>query len=228
MSTSIELFRCQHLVKLVEDAYIGRMSFHVELRDWLGLTALSLLVAIGVYSVVAAAPHSKKAAKEERALASFAKMVTVLQSPRCMNCHRSDVPRVRDTARHHVPRVEPGKDGSGIGGLRCVICHRASNNKRSRIPGAVGWQQAPYSMSWDGLSAAEICDNLKDRSMNGDRGLDDLKGYFEHDHLVQWAWKPGQNRSKPPLAYEDFLAHVARWVDAGGPCPKILPTTETQ
>lgn len=210
------------------DTYIARMSFYLAPRIRPGFVTLTLFAVIGVCSVVAAAPNGKAAAQEERALASFAKMVTVLQSPRCMNCHRSDVPRVRNTARHHIPRVEPGKDGSGIGGLRCVICHRASNNKRSRIPGAVGWQQAPYTMSWDGLDAEEICENIKDRSMNGNRGLRDLQDHLAHDHLVQWAWNPGHKRSKPPLAYEDFLDHVAIWVDAGGPCPKTTPTTEKQ
>ena len=193
------------------------MSFHMELRDWMGLIAVSLLAAIGVYSVVFAQPTSSAAPQTARAVASFEKMV--MQSPRCMNCHRSDVPRVRDDARSHVPRVEPGKDGSGIGGFRCVICHRASNNERSRIPGAAGWKQAPYSMSWDGLSASDICENLKDRTMNGGRDLAQIRTHLAQDHLVQWAWKPGRNRNTPPLAYEELLAHVSAWVDAGGPCP---------
>ena len=159
-----------------------------ELRDWFALASLSLLAVIGVYSIVATSPWEKREAQEAAALASFAKMVTVLQSPRCMNCHRSDVPRVRDDARHHVPRVEPGQDGSGVGGLRCVICHRANNSTRSRIPGAIGWQQAPYSMSWDSLTAAEICDNLKDRSMNGDRGLDVRGDKRCSRRRARWRW----------------------------------------
>ena len=228
MSTSFGAQDDWLLAKSTLDTYIGAMNFSFELRDWFALAAFVGLIAIGGYSISTAAPNRVKAAREAAALDSFAKLVTVMQSPRCMNCHRSDVPRVRDDARHHVPRVEPGTDGSGIGGFRCVICHRATNNTRSRIPGAPGWQQAPYSMSWDGLTAVDICDNIKDRTMNGGRDLADLKAHFEHDHLVRWAWSPGPNRATPPLAYDDFLAHVAKWVDAGGPCPKITPTTETQ
>ena len=78
-------------------------------------------------------------------MVSFAKIVTALQSPRCMNCHRSDVPGVRNDARHHVPRVEPGEDGSDVGGFHCVISHRANNSTRSQIPGAIGWQRPPIS-----------------------------------------------------------------------------------
>ncbi len=202
------------------------MTLYLEIRDWMALVAVSILIGIGIYAVFFAQPplgHSTQSTA--KAIASFEKLVTVLQSPRCMNCHRSDVPRVRDDARPHVPRVEPGTDGRGVGGLRCVICHRAGNNDRSRIPGAVAWQQAPYSMSWDGLAAADICDNLKDRSMNGDRTLADLKIHFAQDHLVQWAWAPGNNRTTPPLAYDIFLDHVSTWIDGGAPCPKPSANT---
>lgn len=77
----------------------------------------------------------------------------------------------------------------------------------------------PYLMSWDGLALTDICANIKDPQYNGGRDLEALHEHFKHDHLIAWAWAPGQQRSTPPMTYENFLASVAKWVSLGAPCP---------
>ncbi|MEL6299813.1 MAG: Isoquinoline 1-oxidoreductase subunit [Pseudomonadota bacterium] len=170
-------------------------------------------------AVVALIFFAARSARDAQAAASFAALMPVLQSPRCMNCHRSDLPRVRDDARKHVPKVLPADDGAGAGGMRCAICHRATNNAITRIPGAPDWKMPPYEMSLDGLTAADICDNWKDPAMNGGRSVGDVVKHLEHDHLVAWSWTPGEGRAKPPLSFDAFLAHARRWVEHGAACP---------
>lgn len=179
------------------------------------IVAAAAVALLGVGWLVATTSR----ADNSRGLESFSKIATVLQHPRCTNCHHSSQPRIRDDSRKHIPSVRSGNDGTGVGGGRCRICHRQENNKLTRIPGRKGWRMPPYSMSWDGLSAADICDNIKDQSMNGGRDLAALKHHFIHDELVKWAWDPGANRTPPPIAYDDFINHVSVWIDNGAPCP---------
>ncbi len=177
------------------------------------IAALAFVVGLGVLYAGA------RAARDAQGRAAFAQMMTVFQHPRCVNCHRSDLPRVRDDARNHIPRVLPGEDGSGKGGMRCVICHRDQNNEFSRIPGAPDWKMPPYLMSLDGLDPVDICDNLKDRSINGNRSLKEVIAHLRKDHLVQWAWKPGSGRTPPPISYHAFLRYAEAWAKADAPCP---------
>jgi hypothetical protein len=42
--------------------------------------------------------------------------------------------------------------------------------------------------------------------------------------LVRWAWAPGvdshgRSRSRPPMAYEQFMALTQEWVTKGAACP---------
>ncbi|MEL6873723.1 MAG: hypothetical protein AAFO62_13225 [Pseudomonadota bacterium] len=180
-------------------------------KVWIGIVAFTAGLAL----LFAGA----RAARDAQGLAAFAQMATVFQHARCMNCHRSDLVRVRDDARAHIPRVLPGEDGAGVGGMQCVICHRDENNEMTRIPGAPGWRMPPYLMSLDGLDPADICDNLKDRDINGDRSLKEVIAHLKHDHLVRWSWSPGKGRSPPPISYSAFLRYANAWADADAPCP---------
>lgn len=180
------------------------------------IPAVFVVIVFGIFFTVVIDPDRAARAK---AIAEFETASTVMMSPRCMNCHRSDLPRVRDVARAHVPRVRPATDGAGRGGERCVICHRETNNRITNIPGAPDWKMPPYEMSWDGLEPGDICFNLKDKAFNGGRDLDALLKHFETSGLVQWAWKPGRTRTPPPLSYDAFLTHIRNWLSAGAPCP---------
>lgn len=76
----------------------------------------------------------------------------------------------------------------------------------------------PYEMSWDGLEAADICANLKDRRFNGDRSLAEVLAHVEKDAVIAWAWTPGSDRSTPPVPFDAFKERLARWISLGAPC----------
>lgn len=81
---------------------------------------------------------------------------TVLQNPRCLNCHVSgDSPRQGDERRQHDYGVRRGGDGHGVAAMRCAACHTDRNN--GAFPGAPHWGLAPRSQSWEGLDAATLC-----------------------------------------------------------------------
>lgn len=159
-----------------------------------------------------------------QAAAAFEKIATVLQHPRCLNCHQQDTPLQTDAGRVHVPRVTRGTDNLGLGAMRCGNCHRDENNAASHVPGAPHWQLAPPSMKWGGLTVAELCLALKDKTLNGNRNLDAITEHVGHDKLVLWGWDPGALRATPPIGHKEFVDLVRVWVAGGGECPTGRPS----
>ncbi|WP_348673603.1 hypothetical protein [uncultured Abyssibacter sp.] len=86
------------------------------------------------------------------------------------------------------------------------------------MPGAPHWELAPLSMAWEDLNPEQLCEVLKNRSLNGDRSLEVLVEHMDADALVLWGWEPGGNRSTPPLDHPEFMVALRAWADAGGPC----------
>src|SRR5205814_10009941 len=73
-------------------------------------------------------------------LEAWGKIATVLQHPRCLNCHQLVSPLQGDSRRPHIPHVVRGRMNTGVPGMRCQTCHNKSgNNVTSRTPGAPGW-----------------------------------------------------------------------------------------
>ena len=103
--------------------------------------------------------------------------------------------------------------------MRCETCHHGANFDPGRVPGAPHWHLAPLSMAWEGLSAGEICEQLKDPARNGNRTLADIVKHMEQDPLVAWGWEPGIDREPAPGSQAAFAALIAAWVDAGAACP---------
>jgi hypothetical protein len=152
-------------------------------------------------------------------IAAFNKIATVLQSPRCVNCHPAgDSPLNGDEGRPHRMDVVRGEDNMGAPGERCYACHRDENSKMSIVPGAPEWSLAPKSMSWQGLTHAELCHALKDRKGNGDR---DVPALIEHmsTPLVMWGWNPGGDRKPVSIPHDEFIDLMKVWEAAGAPCP---------
>lgn len=165
-----------------------------------------------------------QAAKDENSpagLQAWEQIRTVLQHPRCLNCHQSDVPLQGDERRLHIPLVHRGKDNLGDVGMRCTNCHNKSgNNDTSGTPGAPPWSLAPLSMLWQGLSNGDLCRMLKDPARNGKRDGHMLLEHMESEPLVLWAWTPGTGRSAPPVDHEHFVEQMKVWISAGMPCPR--------
>jgi hypothetical protein len=148
--------------------------------------------------------------------ALFKPIASVLQSRRCIGCHpRGDRPTQGDDNHYHLMNVQRGSDGSGMPGMRCSTCHQQHNNEMAGIPGAPGWQMAPRSMGWSGLSRGELCRTLLDRRKNGGRTAPDLV-----NHMLEaeqsYSWVPSGERKPPALSLDE----LEQWVAAGAPCPK--------
>jgi hypothetical protein len=39
------------------------------------------------------------------------------------------------------------------------------------------------------------------------------------DALVLWAWRPGRDRTAPPLSTDELKIALQAWAKAGAPCP---------
>lgn len=155
-----------------------------------------------------------------RSVALFNEAGRVIQHPRCMNCHPvGDRPTHGDRMTPHEPWVVRGPDGHGAPGLACKTCHGFTNFEPSGVPGDPHWALAPASMAWQGKTLGEICRQIKDRSRNGDRSLDDIVRHMAEDGLVGWAWNPGGDRTPAPGTQQAFGALIRAWVETGAECP---------
>ena len=74
-------------------------------------------------------------------------------------------------------------------------------------------------MIFEGLTATQLCEQLKRPKDTGGKDLTGLLEHVSHDALVLWGWKPGGDRTKPPLTHAEFVAAFKTWVDSGGACP---------
>ncbi len=161
---------------------------------------------------------------QARAEALFDEMFKVIAHPRCMNCHpRSDQPTQGDMMVAHQPPVFRGPDGHGMPGMECETCHGADNvaylGSEGSIPGHEPWHLAPLSMGWQGMTATEICEQLKDNSRNGGMTLNQIHVHHAEDGLVGWGWHPGEGRTPAPGDQKTFGELTRAWIDAGAHCP---------
>ena len=155
-----------------------------------------------------------------RAQAIFVEITRVLHHPRCLNCHTlTDRPFQGEDGHAHIPRVTRGESGFGVPGMYCNSCHRPANYHG--MPGNPTWVMAPASMGWTGFSAAEICLQLKDRSRNGDRSLEDIHHHVMEDHLLAYSWNPPAHLESAPGSRDSLGALFRAWIDAGAACPPM-------
>jgi hypothetical protein len=191
-----------------------------------GLHATVPIVLAGVLTLTWMAGAQQSAAPQGPA-AMFGRIASVLQSPRCLNCHTvTDFPRQGDDRHAHIFFVSRGPDDRGLPWARCTSCHGDANNDATGIPGRPDWHPAPLSMGWEGLSPAQLCHRLLDPAANGHRSPEQIADHVANDRqFVAWAWSPGRNiqgmeRSVPPIPHDEFAHLVEQWVAAGAPCPQ--------
>jgi hypothetical protein len=153
-------------------------------------------------------------------LAAWNEIATVLQNPRCLNCHQLDSPLQGDSRRVHIPHVVRGSDNQGVGAMRCQNCHNnMGNNPTSGTPGGLHWQLAPVSMLWQGLSSGDLCRAVKDPKRNGNRDGAALIKHMEDEPLVLYGWDPGKGREPVPIPHEKVVEAMKAWVAGGMACP---------
>ena len=157
---------------------------------------------------------------------NFRKMMDVLTSARCINCHPSDnVPKQGDDSHPHYFGMKRGKDNLGYDATKCTTCHQNENNNFSGVPGAPEWSLAPAKMKWEGLSRIEIAKSMLNRENNGDRNLEELEHHLTEHELVLWAWDPGvdangKERAKPPVPLDEYREAVKKWIEDGAVIPE--------
>ena len=167
------------------------------------------------------AAFSRSVAAQTTHAGSFDPIASVVMHPRCKNCHQVDSPRQTDAAIPHQPLVIRGSADLGAPTQPCQTCHQATNTAEGFVPGVATWRLAPLSMKWEGLTKAQICEEMKDPARNGGRRTGEaVIEHMKSDPLILWAWTPGAGRTTPPLSHEKFVDALEAWVHAGMPCPK--------
>lgn len=162
---------------------------------------------------------------QARSVALFTEAGKVIQSPRCLNCHPVQrQPTQGDDLHAHVPFIQAGAENHGPKGLPCMSCHGPQNvatlgSKIRTVPGDPHWALAPVSMAWQGKSIGEICAQIKDPKRNGGRTLTQIHEHMATDHLVGWAWRPGEGRAAAPGTQEQFGSIIKVWISTGAHCP---------
>lgn len=187
----------------------------------------STMIIVGLLAAVAVIPwpsglgrSQTQAASHAESVGAWEKIATVLQHPRCLNCHQPNSPLQGDMRRPHIPHVVRGPDNHGVGAMRCSNCHNEmGNNPTSRTPGAPHWALAPVSMQWQGLSVGDLCRMLKNPVLNGNRSPEVLVTHMETDRLVAWGWNPGHGLEPVPIPHKEFVELMKVWVAGGTACP---------
>jgi hypothetical protein len=184
------------------------------------VTLILALSAIAMSSTGAARTEMVTADDQSASLAAWDQIATVLQHPRCLNCHQLNSPLQGDSSRVHIPGVVRGPDDQGVGAMRCRNCHNnMGNNPTSGTPGGLDWQLAPVSMLWQGLSSGDLCRTVKDPKHNGNRDGAALIRHMEDEPLVLYGWNPGRGREPVPIPHEKVVEYMKIWVAGGMACP---------
>jgi hypothetical protein len=161
-----------------------------------------------------------------RAAQAFEVVRSVLQHPRCANCHiPEDFPRQLDTNVQHAMNIQRGPTGHGAAAMECSGCHGQENLPVSYgphvPPGAPNWHLPPPEtrMVFLGVSPAQLCATIKDKSATRGKDLQAMLVHNRDDKLVAWGWNPGLGRNPVPVPRDEFVAAFKTWMDLGAPCP---------
>ena len=153
----------------------------------------------------------------------------VASHPRCSNCHTGDSDRPMwsgpsyGTARPHGMNIRAGDSRDGASFVKCASCHaltgQGGNDAPHMAPQVAGvWQLAPVEADWFGRSSREVCTQLRDPALNGDRDIIALATHLDHDVILHWAWTPGGGREPAPYSLQEHVNDLIQWGAAGMPC----------
>jgi hypothetical protein len=183
------------------------------------LTSLAMLLA----RCSSPTPGASDSVGSPAAVASWSVVYSVLEHPRCVNCHPSgDAPLQGDDRRAHAQNVHRGPDGKGLYALRCDACHQTENLAGAHLPpGAPRWHLPREDMPlvFEGRSSGELCRQLRDPARNGGMTPAQLLAHVDHDPLVLWGWNPGEGRVPVSTTHAEFVGAMRTWIDNGCGCP---------
>jgi hypothetical protein len=117
------------------------------------LAVPAALIAAAISWTAASSASAQTGVSKEDGIAAFETVKTVLQHPRCQNCHiPGDAPLQFDDGRVHAQEVQRGLDGKGAPGLPCATarahCAESAAPARSApswLPPAGRWFYQPDS-----------------------------------------------------------------------------------
>src|ERR1700752_1017356 len=109
------------------------------------LAIRAALTAVAIGWTAGSFASAQTAVSKEDGIAAFETVKTVLQHPRCQNCHiPGDAPLQFDQGLPHAMNVMRGPDGTGSPGLPCATCHSSANSPEAwgahMPPGAPNWK----------------------------------------------------------------------------------------
>jgi len=191
--------------------------------------SLSILLVVGVLFANSNSKTEYLAVSKPELTSSddaYNKMMDVLMSPRCINCHPNDnIPKQGDDSHPHYFDISGGEADMGYSATKCTTCHQTENNNYSGVPGSPEWSLAPDKMKWEGLTRNEIARSMLNKENNGNRSLEELEHHLTEHELVLWAWEPGVNaegipREPPPVPLEEYRKAVKEWIENGAMVPE--------
>jgi hypothetical protein len=193
---------------------------HLKLATGVGCAAALVLGAGCIGIAIAQTPPA------DDGLRAFEVVRSVLQHPRCQNCHiPGDAPLQGDAGHPHDMSVTRGPVGLGAVAMECPVCHQRQNPPVSygdrAPPGAPNWRLPPpqIKMVFIGMSPHELCENIKNPNFTGGKDLAAMMAHIRDDQLVAWGWAPGGHRTLPPATRVETVAAFKTWMDSGATCP---------
>lgn len=164
-----------------------RRAFFLAVASGMAVNLIVIVLAVIFLTTNSSrGQNATNPADTTRSLAYYERIATVLQHPRCMNCHTStDFPRQGDDGHPHIMQVKRGMSDIGTPALPCSTCHQKTNSP-SGVPGNEVWHLAPLRMAWEGLTPGEICRSMTDPAKGG-MTHERLIEHLATDHLVAWA-----------------------------------------
>lgn len=179
-------------------------------------------------------PPPKGSVSKADGLAAWGRIYEVASHPRCANCHTgvSDVPMWSGPSygkkpRPHGMNIHAGASRLGAETVPCATCHVAADKELLVDAGphmaprvAATWRLAPPEAHWFGRTSQQICVQLRDPKLNGNRTYQDLAGHLGHDVILHWAWSPGGGREPAPYDLQKHVKDILTWGVAGMPCPE--------
>ena len=168
---------------------------------------------------------------EADGLAAWRRIYEVTSHPRCANCHTGASPYPMwsgpsyGKSRRHGMNINAGGSRIGAEHVLCSTCHTttrsdADNSAEHAAPRvAMAWRLAPVEADWFGRSSPEICQQLRNPELNGNRNAEQIAEHLGHDLILHWAWNPGGNREPAPYSLQEHVDDILAWGAAGMPCP---------
>ena len=199
---------------------------------YLMILAASLIgtQAFAAVETVEINPPAEGSISTEDALAAWDRIYEVASHPRCSNCHvgPSNLPMWSGPSygktRSHGMNINAGESRVGAEFVQCSTCHAyreiatGDRLERSAPQVAMDWRLAPVEAEWFGKSSVEVCNQLRNPELNGDRDYLAIASHLDHDLILHWAWNPGAGREPAPYSLQDHVNDVLAWGVGGMPC----------